>query len=175
MGRLVHTGLCSSSLVAHVLPYPPPPHVNSFVLGPAVINTHTPSPSAISSFALACFATQTRTSARDPVVSARGVRSELAEGGTSAPFGRRGGFSAAANRRVSSVFRTYPRVYRVENCIPAPQPGREVHSRPKIGLFGSHFVAHLTSPILNLCTRPFNPSAPRASRRRHHAACTATH
>jgi hypothetical protein len=31
----------SSSLVAHVLPYPPPPHVNIFVLGPAVINTHT--------------------------------------------------------------------------------------------------------------------------------------
>jgi hypothetical protein len=28
--------------VAHVLPYPPPPHVNSFVLGPAVINTHGP-------------------------------------------------------------------------------------------------------------------------------------
>jgi hypothetical protein len=26
--------------VAHVLPYPPPPHVNIFVLGPAVINTH---------------------------------------------------------------------------------------------------------------------------------------
>jgi hypothetical protein len=42
MGRLVHTGLGSSSLVAHVLPYPPPPpHVNSFVLGPVVINTHT--------------------------------------------------------------------------------------------------------------------------------------
>jgi hypothetical protein len=38
-----HTGLGSSSLVAHthVLPYPPPPHANSFVLGPAVINTHT--------------------------------------------------------------------------------------------------------------------------------------
>ena len=31
-------------------------------------------------------ATQTRTSARDPVVSARGVRSELAEGGSSAPL-----------------------------------------------------------------------------------------
>jgi hypothetical protein len=47
MGRLVHTGLGSSSLVAHVLPYPPPPpHVNSFVLGPAVINTHT-SPDSI--------------------------------------------------------------------------------------------------------------------------------
>jgi hypothetical protein len=42
MGSLVHTGLGSSSLVAHVLPYPPPPHANSFVLGPAVINTHTP-------------------------------------------------------------------------------------------------------------------------------------
>jgi hypothetical protein len=41
MGRLVHTGLGSSSLVANVLPYPPPPHVNIFVLGPAVINTHT--------------------------------------------------------------------------------------------------------------------------------------
>jgi hypothetical protein len=33
-------GLGSSSLVAHVLPYPPPPHANSFVLGPAVINTN---------------------------------------------------------------------------------------------------------------------------------------
>jgi hypothetical protein len=41
MGSLVHTGLGSSSLVTHVLPYPPPPHANSFVLGPAVINTHT--------------------------------------------------------------------------------------------------------------------------------------
>jgi len=41
MGRLVHTGLGSSSLVAHVLHYPPP-HANSFVIGPAVINnTHT--------------------------------------------------------------------------------------------------------------------------------------
>jgi hypothetical protein len=38
MGSLVYTGLDSSSLVAHVLPYP---HANSFVLGPAVINTHT--------------------------------------------------------------------------------------------------------------------------------------
>ena len=45
-------------------------------------------------------ATQTRTSARDPVVSARGVRSELAEGGTSAPLGRRGGFSATVNWRL---------------------------------------------------------------------------
>jgi hypothetical protein len=43
MGRLVHTGLGSSSLVAHVLQYPPPTTANSFVLGPAVINTHTPS------------------------------------------------------------------------------------------------------------------------------------
>jgi len=41
MGRLVHTGLGSSSLVAHVLQYPAPTHANSFVLGPAVINTHT--------------------------------------------------------------------------------------------------------------------------------------
>ena len=41
MGSLVHTGLGSSSLVAHVLPYPLPSHANSFVLGPAVINTHT--------------------------------------------------------------------------------------------------------------------------------------
>jgi hypothetical protein len=41
MGSLVHTGLGSSSLAAHVLPYPPPPTANSFVLGPAVINTLT--------------------------------------------------------------------------------------------------------------------------------------
>jgi hypothetical protein len=47
MGRLVHTGLGSSSLVAHVLPYPLPPHVNIFVLGPAVINTHTPDETAL--------------------------------------------------------------------------------------------------------------------------------
>jgi hypothetical protein len=40
MGTLVHTGLGSSSLVAHVLHYPLPPR-NSFVLGPAVIDTHT--------------------------------------------------------------------------------------------------------------------------------------
>ena len=39
MGRLVHTGLGSSSLVSHVLHYPPPPHANSFVIGTAVINT----------------------------------------------------------------------------------------------------------------------------------------
>jgi hypothetical protein len=37
MGRLVHTRLGSSSLVAHVLQYPPPPHANSFVLGPAAM------------------------------------------------------------------------------------------------------------------------------------------
>jgi hypothetical protein len=40
MGRLVHTGLGSSSLVAHVLHHPLP-HANSFVIGTAVINTHT--------------------------------------------------------------------------------------------------------------------------------------
>ena len=34
--RLFHAGLASSSLVAHVLHYPPP-HANSFVIGPAVI------------------------------------------------------------------------------------------------------------------------------------------
>jgi hypothetical protein len=45
MGRLVHTGLGSSSLVAHVLHYPPPPpHANSFVTGNAEINTHTAVP-----------------------------------------------------------------------------------------------------------------------------------
>jgi hypothetical protein len=38
MGRLVHTGLGSSSLIAHVPHYP---HANSFIIGPAVINTHT--------------------------------------------------------------------------------------------------------------------------------------
>ena len=41
MGRLVHTGLGSLSLVAHVLHYPPSPHANSFVIGTAAINTHT--------------------------------------------------------------------------------------------------------------------------------------
>ena len=41
LGRLVHAGLGSSSLVAHVLHYPLPPHANSFVIGPAVIkHTH---------------------------------------------------------------------------------------------------------------------------------------
>jgi hypothetical protein len=49
-------------------------------------------------------ATQTRTSARDPVVSARGVRSELAEGGSSAPPWYVGGFSAAVPRRLRPVY-----------------------------------------------------------------------
>jgi hypothetical protein len=40
MSRLIHTGLGSSSLIAHVLHSPPPPPANSFVIGPAVINTH---------------------------------------------------------------------------------------------------------------------------------------
>jgi hypothetical protein len=45
MGRLVHTSLGSSYLIAHVLHYPPPSsnkhthlHPNSFVIGTAVIN-----------------------------------------------------------------------------------------------------------------------------------------
>jgi hypothetical protein len=48
MGRLVHTGLGSSSLVAHVLHYPPPhtTNANSFIIGTAVINTHTANPAA---------------------------------------------------------------------------------------------------------------------------------
>ena len=37
---LIHTVLGSSSLIAHVLHSPPPPPANSFVIGPAVINTH---------------------------------------------------------------------------------------------------------------------------------------
>ena len=41
MGRLVHTGLGLSSLVAHDLHYPPLTHANSFVIGTAVINTRT--------------------------------------------------------------------------------------------------------------------------------------
>jgi hypothetical protein len=41
MGRLIHTGLGSSSLIVHVL-HSPPPHANSFVIGPAVIK-HTQS------------------------------------------------------------------------------------------------------------------------------------
>ena len=41
MTGLIHTGLGSSSLIAHVLHSPPPPPVNSFIIGPAVINTHT--------------------------------------------------------------------------------------------------------------------------------------
>ena len=41
MGRLVHTGLGSSSLVAHVLHSPPPPTRTAFAIGPAVIkHTH---------------------------------------------------------------------------------------------------------------------------------------
>ena len=40
MRGLIHTGLGSSSLIAHVLHSPPPPPANSFVIGPAVINTH---------------------------------------------------------------------------------------------------------------------------------------
>jgi len=36
MSRLIHPGLGSSSLIAHVL-HSPPPHANSFVIGPAVI------------------------------------------------------------------------------------------------------------------------------------------
>jgi hypothetical protein len=40
MGRLVHTDLGLSSLVAHVLHYHPPTHANSFVIGPEVIETH---------------------------------------------------------------------------------------------------------------------------------------
>ena len=39
---LIHTGLGSSSIIAHVVHSPPPPPANSFVIGPAVINTHTP-------------------------------------------------------------------------------------------------------------------------------------
>jgi hypothetical protein len=34
-----HTGLGSSSIIAHVVHSPPPPPANSFVIGPAVINT----------------------------------------------------------------------------------------------------------------------------------------
>jgi len=41
MSGLIHTVLGLSSLIAHVLHSPPPPPVNSFVIGPAVINTHT--------------------------------------------------------------------------------------------------------------------------------------
>jgi len=37
----VHTVLGSSSIIAHVVHSPPPPPANSFVIGPAVINTHT--------------------------------------------------------------------------------------------------------------------------------------
>jgi hypothetical protein len=41
MSGLIHTGLGSSSIIAHVVHSPPPPPANSFVIGPAVINTHT--------------------------------------------------------------------------------------------------------------------------------------
>jgi hypothetical protein len=44
MGRLVHTSLGSSYLIAHVLHYPPPPHANSFVIGTVVINNNQPRP-----------------------------------------------------------------------------------------------------------------------------------
>ena len=55
MGRLVHTGLGSSSLVAHVLHYPSP-HTNNFIIGTAVINIHTPPPaSGLSAAAFAGF------------------------------------------------------------------------------------------------------------------------
>jgi hypothetical protein len=47
MGRLVHTGFVWSSLVAHVLHYPPPPHANSFIIDTAVINTHNHRPEKI--------------------------------------------------------------------------------------------------------------------------------
>jgi hypothetical protein len=41
MGTLVHTCLGSSYLIAHVLHCPPPRPAHSFIIGPAVINTHT--------------------------------------------------------------------------------------------------------------------------------------
>ncbi len=44
MSGLIHTGLGSSSLIAHVLHSPPPPPANSFVIGPAVVNTHSSIP-----------------------------------------------------------------------------------------------------------------------------------
>jgi hypothetical protein len=40
MGKLVHTCLGSSYLIAHVLHCPPPAPAHSFIIGPAVINTH---------------------------------------------------------------------------------------------------------------------------------------
>jgi hypothetical protein len=42
MGKLDHTRLGSSYLIAHVLRCPPPPPAHSFIIGPAVINTHPP-------------------------------------------------------------------------------------------------------------------------------------
>jgi hypothetical protein len=41
MGRLVHTSLGLWYLIAHVLHCSPPPPAHSFIIGPAVINTHT--------------------------------------------------------------------------------------------------------------------------------------
>ena len=57
MGRLVHTSLGSSYLIAHVLHCPPPP-AHSFIIGPAVINTHTPvvglAPATLEFFVVEC-------------------------------------------------------------------------------------------------------------------------
>jgi hypothetical protein len=47
MGRLVHTGLCSLFLGSTCPPLSPFPHANRFVIGSAVINTHTVLYSAI--------------------------------------------------------------------------------------------------------------------------------
>jgi hypothetical protein len=41
MGTLVHTCLGSSYLLVHVLHCPPLPPAHRFIVGPAVINTHT--------------------------------------------------------------------------------------------------------------------------------------
>jgi hypothetical protein len=40
MGTLVHTCLGSPYLIAHVFHCPPSPPAHSFIIGPAVINTH---------------------------------------------------------------------------------------------------------------------------------------
>ena len=50
MSGLIHTGLGSSSIIAHVVHSPPPPPANSFVIGPAVINTHRPYGSGTTAF-----------------------------------------------------------------------------------------------------------------------------